>query len=114
MTDFWPNGLELSDTQSPMDILYDARRNWESESKGLLTLILQTAKSKSKNDMIIVHAKHVPSDRTASLFSVVCRPGAPYPARIQPRDDAVPDFFKKSYYEPPRNTAFFPLQTEGR
>jgi hypothetical protein len=115
MTNFWPHGLELSDTQSPMDILNVAQANWESESKGLLTLVLQTAESKSGYDMIIVHAKHVPSNRTASLFSVVCRPGAPYPARIEPRDDTVPDFLKKSYYQPPVN--FMPslvLKTEGQ
>jgi hypothetical protein len=50
--------------------------------------------------MLIVHAKHVPSNRTVTLFSVVHRPGAPYPAKIQPRDDELPDILKKSYYRP--------------
>ena len=101
MTDFWPDNLELSDTQSPMDILLnDTRRNWESESKGLLTLVLQEAKSQSGFDMIVVHAKHVPSNRTASLFSVLYRPGAPCPARIRPERYAVPDFLERSFYQP--------------
>jgi hypothetical protein len=115
MTDFWPDGLELSDTESPMDILKDAQRNWELESKGLLTLVLQETKSSSGFDMIIVHAKHVRKNRTASLFSVLHRHGAPYPARIQPRDNDLPNFFKKSYYEPAMSSAAVDLfrRTQG-
>lgn len=97
MSKYWPDGLELSDTQSPMEILRDAQSEWESSSGGVLALILQEAKSQSGYDMIVVHAKHVASNRTASLFSVVCRKGHPYPARLQPKDDGLPNFFKKSY-----------------
>ena len=31
---------------------------------------------------------------------MIHRPGAPYPARIQPRDDELPDILKRSYYRP--------------
>jgi hypothetical protein len=49
--------------------------------------------------MLIVHAKHVPSNRTVTLFSVVHRADAPYPARIQPRNEELPNFLKKTYFK---------------
>jgi hypothetical protein len=50
--------------------------------------------------MIIVHAKHVPGNRTTTLFSVISRPNAPYPATIQPKEDVLPNALKKTYYKP--------------
>lgn len=97
MFSYWPDGLEVSDFQSPNEILIDAQSEWESNSGGVLTLILQKGESKSGYDMTFVHAKHVPGNRTASLFSVVSRKGNPYPVRLQPKDDELPNFFKKSY-----------------
>lgn len=120
MPDFWPRGLELNDTQSPMEVLQEAQRDWESNSNRLMTLVLQSAKSQSGNDMTIVHAKHLPSNRTASLFAVVYRPANPYPATIQPKGDELPDLLKKSYYQPgsdPFGSSVIPrglLKTEGR
>jgi hypothetical protein len=102
MSNFWPSGIELSDTQSPKDILETAQEDWHTSSDGVMELVLQDAESNSGNSMIIVHAKHVASNRTATLFSVVHRPGNPYPATIQPKDEDLPDFLKKSYsYKPP-------------
>jgi hypothetical protein len=100
MSNFWPKGLELSDTASPMEILEAAQSDWDTNSHGALTLVFQEAKSESGNDMIIVHAKHIPSNRTATLFSVVHRPNTPYPITIQPKNDDVPTFLRKSYYKP--------------
>lgn len=100
MSKYFPVGLKLDDTQTPMEILQNAQLDWETESGGLVTLILQTAKSKDGDDMILVHAKHVPSNRTVSLFSLVCRTGNPYPVRIQPKDNELPKFLRKSYHEP--------------
>jgi hypothetical protein len=68
-----------------------------------MELVLQDTISNSGSSMIIVHAKHVMSNRTATLFSIVCRPGYPYPVTIQPRDEDLPDFLKKSYYVPASN-----------
>ncbi len=59
---------------------------------------MQDAKSKSGNSMIIVHAKHVLSNRTATLFSVVHRSNHPYPVTIQIKEENLPDFLKKSYH----------------
>jgi hypothetical protein len=100
MSDFWPKGLELSDTASPMEILEAAQSDWNTNSHGALTLVFQKAKAKSGNDIIIVHAKHIPSKRTATLFSVVHRPNTPYPISIQPKNDDLPTFLMKSYYKP--------------
>ncbi len=99
MSNFWPNDVELSDTQSPLEILETAQEEWVTNSTGVLTLVLQEAKSQSGNKMIIVHAKHVPSNRTATLFSVVHRPNAPYPATIELKDE-LPAALKRSYYIP--------------
>lgn len=100
MADFWPSGLKLDDTQSPMQILKEAQQDWETKSDGLLTLVLQNATSESGNDLILVHAQHVSSKRTSHLFSVIHRPKSPYPATIEPRDSALPNVLKKSYYQP--------------
>jgi hypothetical protein len=98
VTNFWPTGLDLGDTSSPLEILASAQQQWTEQSEGLLALVIQEAESTNKNHILIVHAKHVPSNRTVTLFAVVHRPGAPYPAKIQPRDDELPDILKRSYY----------------
>ncbi len=48
--------------------------------------------------MIIVHAKNVANNRTATLFSIVHQPEKPYPVTIQPEKEDLPVFLKKSYY----------------
>ncbi len=100
MNSFWPEGLEFEDVQTPDKILEAAREEWEANSGGTLTLAFQREKSQGNLEMIIVHAKHIPKDLTATLFTVVHRPGSPYPARILPNDDDLPDALKKSYYKP--------------
>ena len=97
MSDFWPSGLNLSDTQSPREILKVAQEDWYTSSDGVMELVFQDATSKTGNSMIIVHAKHVASNRTSTLFSVVHRPNNPYPATIQLEDENLPNFLKKSY-----------------
>lgn len=100
MSGFWPKGLDLSDTRSPLDILQDAREEWEKTSAGILTLVFQEVTSQSGNKMIVVHAKHVPGNRTTTLFSVMHRPRDPYPVTIELERDDLPDVLKKTYYKP--------------
>ena len=69
MSSFWPKGVEITDTQSPREILSTAQEDWQTKSDGVMELILQDTQSESGNSMIIVHAKYVPSNRTATLFS---------------------------------------------
>jgi hypothetical protein len=99
MSSFWPDGLKLSDTQSPRDILKTAQEEWYTNSDGIMELVLQDAQSESGNSMIIVHAKHAANKRTAMLFSVVNQPEKSYPVAIQLEED-LPIFLKKSYSEP--------------
>lgn len=100
MSKFWPSGISLSDTKSPEQILQAAKEEWETTSKGLLTLELQPAESQSGNAMMIVHAKDIPGNRTTTLFSVVHRKEEVYPVAIQPEKDDLPNFLKKTYYKP--------------
>lgn len=97
MSNFWPKGIKVSDIQSPMQILETAQKDWDKNSGGILALLLQKAKSESGNNIIIVHAKHVPDNRTITLFSVIYRPNAPYPASIEPKEDDLPNCLKKTY-----------------
>lgn len=99
MARYWPGQFEVSDTQSPLEILEDALKDWESSSGGILTLVFQEGESKSGDDLTVVHAKHTPSNRTATLFSVVSRKDLPYPVRLFPKSEELPRIFKKSYIE---------------
>ncbi len=99
MSNFWPSGLELSDTQSPMEVLESAQNDWVVKGEGVMALILQKTVSTDGYDMIVIHANHIPTNRTVTLFTVVHRPDTPYPATIQLKDDDLPDFLKKSYYQ---------------
>lgn len=99
MNSFWPEGLSLKDVRSPYEVLQIAQQEWEKETGGAMTLLLQLAKSESGHAMIIVHAKYIPSDRTALLLKVIHRANDPYPVTIQPRSEQLPEFLKKSYYQ---------------
>jgi hypothetical protein len=100
MSSFWPEGLSVNDMQSPCEILEIAREEWETASNGALTLVIEQTEAERENAKITVHAKHVPSKRTATLFSVIHRLNVPYPVTIEPREDDLPKILKKSYYEP--------------
>lgn len=114
MNSFWPDGLSIDDTQSPYEVLQSAREEWERESARAMTLVLQQAESESGNAMIIVHAKHVASNRTATLLSVVHRPNEPYPATIQPKKEELPDILKRSHYELGFGGVDFAVRMQGR
>lgn len=100
MSKFWPSDIKISDTQSPKEILKVAQEDWSTSSDGVMELVLQDATSEAGNAMIIIYAKHVPTNRTSTLLSVVHRPNNPYPVTIQPTVEDLPDFLKKSYNQP--------------
>ena len=100
MSEFWPEDLDLNDTQSPLEILESARDEWANESGGTLNLVLQKTTSTDDNTCIVVHALHPASNRTAALLSVFHRPGSPYPTTISLRKDELPKVLQSSYYEP--------------
>lgn len=104
MSRFWPEGLSVSDVQSPYEILESAREEWESESEGILTLVLQLSDADEGNSTITVYAKHIPSNRTSTLFAVIHRLNEPYPAVIKPYCKTLPNILKKTYVQPEMNT----------
>lgn len=98
MTDFWPKDLEISQNgRSPEAILQDAQRDFETKSQGLVELALHPSVSTRGNTYTQVYARHNPSGRTSTLFAVVHRPEKPYPVRLQPNDQDLPDGFRKKY-----------------
>jgi hypothetical protein len=100
MSNFWPSDLDISDTVTPREILKTAKDDWLTGSNGVMDLVLQDAKSKSGNPIIIVHAKHVPSNRTVTIFTIIFRPNKPYPVTIELEQEDLPAFLKKSYSRP--------------
>lgn len=114
MTSFWPLGMDLRDVQTPHEILKQAQLEWKERSEGLLGLIIQETETTTQEPMLIVHAVLVPTNRTVELFSVVHRIDSPYPARIQPRENALPDFLKKKHYEPGIADLHEPMVLTGR
>lgn len=99
MSEYWPDDIDLEDVSNPFEILSEASQQWKTDSGGRVELVIQLAESKTGNKMYIVHARHVESNRTSTLFSVVHRPDTPYPVRIQPRENELPDFLKKNYHK---------------
>lgn len=97
---FWPSNFNLEDTSSPHEIIESARQEWEKQSKGVLSLIIHETESANNTPLLIVYAKHVPSDRTKLVFTVGHRPESYYPARIHPKEEDLPNAFKKTYYKP--------------
>ncbi len=101
MSKFWPEGLSVSDIRSPYEILKNAQEEWETASDGVLTLVFQESEPNDGIETITVHAKHIPSNRTVTLFSVIHRQKEFYPVTIQPREkEKLPSILKKSYYQP--------------
>ncbi|MCI5120970.1 MAG: hypothetical protein D3908_07255 [Candidatus Electrothrix sp. AUS4] len=105
MSIFWPKGLSVSDVRSPYEILESAKDEWETATEGMLTLVLQKSESEDGIETIIIHAKHIPSNRTVTLFSVIHRLNESYPVTIRPREEEeLPVILKKSYYQPGTGT----------
>lgn len=97
MTNYWPSNFHLEDVSTPAQILESAGYEWDVNSNGQLQLIFQESLADHNYETIIVHAKHVSSNRTKTLFSVSHRTGNPYPVRIEPTADELPNYLKKSY-----------------
>jgi hypothetical protein len=110
MSIYWPFNEDLQDTESPMSILGHAREDWLENSNGVLHLVLQEITPDKGNSEVVVHAKHIPSNRTAELFSVYYRSNSPYPVRIIPREEDLPDYLKKTYYKPGAADLKFAIQ----
>lgn len=100
MNEFWPEGLSLKDLISPYEMLRLAQQEWEQKSDGAMVLVLERDRSEDGHTVIIVYARYIPSNRTASLLKVIHRQSVPYPVTIHPRSENLPAFLKRSHYQP--------------
>ncbi len=98
MGSFWPKGIDIKDVAAPYEILQLANQDWLTESEGLLSLVIQEKEPEEGMEEFIVHALHIPSDRSVTLFSVTQLGDTPYPARITLRGDRIPIFLQKEYH----------------
>jgi len=106
MSSYWPSDLDVRDMSSPLQILEQARQEWTEESSGVLSLLVQKAETIDNMHKVYIYAKHEPSGQTVILFSVYYRLETPYPAKILPRENELPNSLKKSYYSPGLESAF--------
>jgi len=114
MSIFWPNDLDIDDSDDPIFIIQEARVDWEKESKGSLTIDVKQRESNDGYVIISLTARHVTSSRTAELCSVFHRHEFPYPAKIQTNDRDLPDKLKKKYYKPGVPDMFSSLSSVGQ
>jgi hypothetical protein len=95
---FFPEGIELSDICSPVEILEEAQHEWEEHSDGLLLLRIGPAAVEGEDEMILdVYIVHNPSKRMAKLLSIAHRPNQSYPVEIRPESFDIPEYLRKSY-----------------
>jgi len=73
---FWPSGIEIP-SKSPLQILYEARLQWEEESLYSLSL-----EFRDSEDMLEILAIAPGSDREQPLFWLEQVEGFPYPCSI--------------------------------
>jgi hypothetical protein len=96
---FFPSDLEIANLQSPLDILSEAKLEWDSKGQGIISLLVDEGHSTFGSDsqfvMIHVYALHIPSQRLARLLTVVHVTEKPYPARIDPEKEDIPDYLRK-------------------
>ncbi len=96
---FFPSDLEITNLQSPLDILSEAKLEWDSKGQGIISLLVDEGRSTSGSDstsvIIHVYALHIPSQRLARLLTIFHVTEKPYPARINPEKEDIPDYLRK-------------------
>jgi hypothetical protein len=101
---FFPSDLEIANVQSPFEIITEAKREWDTKGKGIVTLLVDEGGSTSESDtamtFIRIYALHIPTERVESLLTVVHSCGKPYPARIKPEKEDTPDYLRKEIIVP--------------
>jgi hypothetical protein len=109
---FFPSDLEIANAQSPLDILSEAKNEWDTKGQGIVTLLVDEGRPASQGDsdltLIHVYALHIPSERVESLLTVIYASGKPYPARINPEKDDIPEYLRKERFVPARKSGLMP------
>ena len=102
---FFPSNLEIVNVQSPLDILSEAKDEWDAEGQGVITLLVDDGRS-TKSDVVYafirVYALHIPTERVENLLTVVHVCDKPYPARIELEKEDTPAYLRKERYVPAR------------
>jgi hypothetical protein len=95
---FFPPDLDLENTQSPEDILTEAKAEWQAKGQGILSLVIDRICA-SDGSLVTynVYAMHVPSSRIEHIFSVLHEKEKAYPASIEINQREIPRDLKKSY-----------------
>lgn len=100
---FFPDDIDLSEIQSPTEILEEAREEWARRSGGTLELIVVESdlsdSAKSILDIILAHSS---SGRQAKLLSLRHVPDQAYPLEIVPESFNYPDYLVKKRFVPAR------------
>lgn len=111
---FFPSDLEIINAQSPLDILSEAKDEWDAKGQGVVTLLVDEGRStlRSHGDidvtLIRVYALHIPTERVESLLTVIHVSGKPYPARINPEKEDIPAYLRKERFVPAKKAGLMP------
>lgn len=100
---FFPDDIDLSEIQSPTEILEEAREEWARRSDGMLDLIvIESDLSDSTRSILDVILTHSSSGRQAKLLSLRHVPDQAYPLEIVPESFNYPDYLVKKRFVPAR------------
>ena len=110
---FFPHDLEIVNVQSPLDILSEAKNEWDAEGQGVITLLVVEGRS-TESDIVYawirVYAQHIPTERIENLLTVIHVCDKPYPARIDLVKEDVPAVLRKERLVPAKSPG---LMTAG-
>lgn len=110
---FFPHDLEIVNVQSPLDILSEAKNEWDAEGQGVITLLVDEGRS-TESDIVYawirVYAQHIPTERIENLLTVIHVCDKPYPARIDLVKEDVPAVLRKERLVPAKRPG---LMTAG-
>lgn len=100
---FFPDDIDLSEIQSPAEILEEAREEWSRRSDGALDLIVvESDMSDNTRSILDVILAHLSSGRQAKLLSIRHVPDQAYPLEIVPESFNYPDYLVKKRFVPAR------------
>lgn len=107
---FFPHDLEIVNVQSPLDILSEAKNEWDAEGQGVIKLLVVEGRSTipaTTPDIVYacirVYAQHIPTERIEHLLTVIHVCDKPYPARIELVKEDIPANLRKERFVPARS-----------
>ena len=81
MTSFWPEGLNIEDTRSPLEILEQAVDDWKKGGKGIIRLHVDSKQTEDGLEAHVATVVHVASSLASeALLQIENHPRKDYPA----------------------------------